>query len=438
MAQGALTDFIAAFIVQRRQAKLDAFDKEATKRLAARLSDEQKIAQERRELELRYETGSWLSDAANRASQISLVTHAAKFTHGDSKSSSVYSETQSGEGYLSTASLDTSIADATGNAAALDVAKLLQTEIEGDSLLACLRRGDYQPLQALAQSEAQLSQWVDGFSRALTTRNPVSHKLAKQIYFPVGEGYHLLSPLFSSSLAHAMYQKMLAYRFSDQAKAARQAYKSRQWHNAPLVRFPDTAEMHFGGTKPQNISSLNSNRGGRIWLLSARPPEWQTQHKAPQNLTSLFHVAGAFDRAANPVVKRLTELLTGVKDYHNKIIQQARDRYVDELIDLLFVQAAELQRLQWQGWSLQCPELKTHQQLWLDPWRSLQDVAFRQAREKEEWQTAVAEDFARWLNYRLRQRLNAIGKAEKDFWKSRPLFRERLREMESIIREGLK
>ncbi len=43
------------------------------------------IAQERQELEARYLPRNWLTDAAKRAGQIKLVTHGAKFSHGDSK-----------------------------------------------------------------------------------------------------------------------------------------------------------------------------------------------------------------------------------------------------------------------------------------------------------------------------------------------------------------
>jgi CRISPR-associated protein Csy1 len=53
---------------------------------------------------MKYQPRTWLTDAARRAGQISLVTHAAKFTHGDAKSSSIYCETTD-EGYLSTATL---------------------------------------------------------------------------------------------------------------------------------------------------------------------------------------------------------------------------------------------------------------------------------------------------------------------------------------------
>ncbi|EKK7715119.1 type I-F CRISPR-associated protein Csy1 [Cronobacter dublinensis] len=437
MSQGALAAFIADYIATRRQSKLEQFDKDAAKRLAAGERDEATLLQERRELETRYETRHWLTDAASRAKRITVATHAAKYTHGYSRSSSVYRTTTTIDGYLSTSMMQNLVIDFDCDAAGLDVVNLINTEVEGDSLLAALQRGDYSALQALAQDDAQRQHWVDGFSRALTTSAPASHKLAKQIYFPVDEGYHLLSPLFPSSLAHAMHQKMLAYRFGEEAKAAWAARKAQRWHSTPLTLFPATAEMHFGGTKPQNISFLNVKRNGRIWLLCARPPLWQRQEKPPRYLSSIF-AGKAFNRATGGTVQRLADLLVGVKDHTNLAIRRARDRYVDELIDLLFAQASELQRPEWQGWSLECEKLVAHQQCWLDPWRARQDEAFCRERESDHWQAAVEEDFARWLNYRLSKQLPDVGKVEKAFWGSRPLFRQRLREMESILEEVLK
>jgi CRISPR-associated protein Csy1 len=127
MDEGALIAALRNYIAGRRQAKLEAFDKAAAKRSDA---DSATLAAERRELELRYEPKAWLTDAAKRAGQINLVTHAAKFTHGDSKSSSIFSEAVAQEGYLSSAAMSGLEPDAVGNAAALDVAKLLQMRIE--------------------------------------------------------------------------------------------------------------------------------------------------------------------------------------------------------------------------------------------------------------------------------------------------------------------
>ncbi|HAS1311284.1 TPA: type I-F CRISPR-associated protein Csy1 [Enterobacter bugandensis] len=436
MSVEALSAFIAEYIAGRRQTKLEAFDKEAAKRSD---TDSATLAAERRELELRYEPKAWLTDAAKRAGQINLVTHAAKFTHGDSKSSSIYSEAVALEGYLSTAALSGLEPDAVGNAAALDVAKLLQTRVEGgDSLLASLKRGDRAALAAFTDDADQLDEWIAGFSRALTPGEPASHKLAKQGYFPVGENYHLLSPLFATSLVHAMHQKMIAFRFGDDVKAIWKARREKTWHPTPLTLFPDSAEIHFGGTKPQNISYLNSVRGGRSWLLSCQPPQWKKADKPPTTLRSIFTSGGQFDRRANSTVQLLVSLLTRTGDYTNVRIREARDEYIDALIDLLFVVASELQRDTWQNWTLSCERLVTHQQLWLDPWRTKTDEAFRLERNKDDWQVSVATDFALWLNARLSKVLKDLGYVEQREWQTRERLRSNLREMEKIIREALK
>ncbi|RKQ41017.1 type I-F CRISPR-associated protein Csy1 [Enterobacter sp. R1(2018)] len=428
-----LSAFVDLYVAGRRQAKLDVFDKAKLKRLAEG-EDESQLLEERRELELRYETRAWLTDAANRAGQISLVTHAAKYTHGDSKSSSIFSSATATDGYLSTATLAKPAADAVGNAAALDVAKLLQTEIEGDSLLSCLQRGDRSALAELAENDEQLSQWVEGFSRALTTKQPTSHKLAKQIYFPVEDGYHLLNPLFSSSLAQALHERMVALRFSEESKAIWAARKDGKWHAQPLVMFPNLAGMNFGGTKPQNISALNSSRGGRVWLLPSKAPFWENQKIPPLKMKTIF-VQGPFDRSTRQIRGRLIHLLISTGNTKNYQIRQQRNRYIDELIDLLFNLAADIQREEWSGWTQDenC-QLKPHQQLWLDPWRAQTDEVFRAERDKDDWQDAVADDFALWLNSHLHRADMPVGQTERREWQTRPLFRRRLREMENALR----
>lgn len=433
MSYKGLTAFIEEYIAGRRQTKLDAFDKAKAKRLVAGEVESQ-LLEERRELELRYETRAWLTDAANRAVQINLVTHAAKYTHGDSKSSSIFSESSDSDGYLSTSTLAKPSADAVGNAAALDVAKLLQTETDGDSLLACLQRGDHSKLAELAESEEQLSQWVEGFSRTLTTKQPSSHKLAKQVYFPVEDGYHLLNPLFSSALAQALHNRMVSLRFREESKAAWAARKAGEWHSQPLTMFPNLAVMNFGGTKPQNISALNSSRGGRVWLLSSQAPEWKRQESSPLVMTSIFSFK-TFKRMTQSTINDLVRVMTTKSHNAPYQIRQQYNRYIDELIDLLFNLAVDIQHKEGRGWTQdeKC-QLKPHQQLWLDPWRAQTDEAFRSERDKDDWQDAVADDFALWLNGHLQRADMPVGQTERHEWRTRPLFRRRLREMENALR----
>ncbi|CUY07325.1 type I-F CRISPR-associated protein Csy1 [Serratia marcescens] len=445
MPQQGLASFIVTYIEGRRQPKLEAFDKDAQKKLAAATEAEQgvlqqQLAQERRDLEQRYEVRAWLTDAAARAGQISLVTHAAKYTHSDAKGSSVYGEGEGDERYLSTAALPKPAVDAVGNAAALDVAKLLQTEHQGDSLLACLQRQDHSALAELAETPQQLEQWISGFSQALINKQPSSHKLAKQIYFPVGDGYHLLSPLFSSSLAQALHDRLLHVRFSDETKEANQARRAGQWHPEQLTYFPQTAVMNMGGTKPQNISYLNSVRGGRVWLLPCTPPEWQSLDKPPYGCKSIFERRGPFSYLVRGIVAQLRHFLLGVQEREStKEIRRRRQDYIDQIIDMLFNVVADIQREEWRGWSSQdgC-ELKAAQRLWLDPFRSIDDELFRAEREKEAWQIDIADDFAVWLNRQLSIEPMNMGMVERRDWRAAPLFRQRLRELEDALAEDLK
>ncbi len=435
--------FILSYINTRKQAKLETFDKEAEKKRAglsgeALSTTESELAQARREIERKHEVGNWVTDAANRAGQISLVTHALKYTHSDAKGSSIFSTgTAADATTLSTSTLVQPAIDAVGNAAALDVARLLQTEYEGESLVGALRRGDYRALEELAESPEQLSHWLEGFRQVFTDRQLSSHKLAKQVYFPVGNGkYHLLSPLYSSSLAQALYQRIHAVRFGDQAKAIRQAQKANQWHDHPAIHYPNLAVQNMGGTKPQNISSLNSSRSGRSYLLNCAPPQWYSVEKPPQYHGSIFRPRGEVDYHTRTTLKQMQRFLLKVKTVeNNRDIRQQRLSYLDQLIDQLFFYVASVQHLS-PGWSAES-ELKRAQQLWLDPYRARTDAIFRHELEAGDWQQSVADEFGRWLNHRLKHEDLIFGEVERREWATAALFRRRMREMEDALKEDL-
>ena len=88
-------------------------------------------------------------------------------------------------------------------------------------------------------------------------------------------------------------------RYGDEPKAIREARKAGKYHDKPDIRFLDTAIQSFGGSKPQNISQLNSQRGGKTNLLNCAPPSWQSTLKPPLNDQSIF-----FDREFNRRVWR--------------------------------------------------------------------------------------------------------------------------------------
>lgn len=446
MKYEGLAGVIADYISMRKRQKMEPIEKEAEK-VAEALNDDSANSSKRLELDAEIKKiedhfvfHHWLNDAANRAKQISLATHAIKFSHADAKGSSVLAlgRHEPTVNYLCTATLKKPDVDAVGNAAALDVAKLLQLELNGESLASCLNRGDSSALAAFSQSEAQLEEWVRGFKLALSDKSLKSHTLSRQLYFPVGEQkYHLLSPLFSSSLAQGIYNRITEIRFDDGAKAVRDAKKAGKYTDRQDVSYLNIALQNFGGSKPQNISQLNSTRGGKSFMLSNAPPAWQTQLKPPANSKSIF--SGEYDRRAWRQAQKLQQYLLSIQDSDSTMaIRHKLAAYLDELVDTLFNYASEVQNLtQFAGWSANA-KLKRAQQLWLDPYRN--DPLFQEERAKGDWQLQIADDFAFWLKRRLKHEKLVFGEVEHQEWlrllnRRLSLVHSRLREFEADLPE---
>lgn len=226
--QTEISTLIQAYIEQRRQTKLDEIEKKKNVKNGV---SEIELANLNEQIQTAYQdfdVQTWLTSAAVRAKQISLATHAVKFTHGSAKGSNILAlVTHTDAPYLDSSAIVTPAVDAVGNAAALDVAKLLQLDDGNATLAVYLSQGDDHVLRPLASSDEQCQLWADGLRQALEVKTPSSHTLAKQIYFPIGgdNQYHLISPLYSSALAHELFHQVQYSRFSDEMKAAREAHK---------------------------------------------------------------------------------------------------------------------------------------------------------------------------------------------------------------------
>ena len=91
---------------------------------------------------------------------------------------------------------------------------------------------------------------------------------------------------------------------------------------------------------------------------------------------------------------------------------------IDKIIDHLIQYGAEIQsQKEYAGWSAdtRC-KLSMVEQLWLDPYRCTTDPLFKQEREKNNWQAGVADQFAFWLNQRIKSNLLTPGDDEHTHW----------------------
>lgn len=416
---------IHAFLQERLDAKLEKLK-----------ADEEG---KRAELIAQHQPTAWLEDAARRVQQIQAVTHSLKPIHPDARGTNLYVEprTLPPLAELGSHALgERFVGDVVGNAAALDVYKLLKLEVNGRSLLAALLVHDADALAALHADPAQAQALRDAFVSLAQPRaeSPSSHTLAKQLYWLTGSDacedahYTLLAPLYATSLAHAVHAQVQEDRFGEANKAARQARRERKAHDGAFHDYPGLAVQNMGGTKPQNISQLNSERRGMNYLLSSLPPQWQASAvRLPVHATSVF------DRLfiARPEVRRTVRALRVFLESNpepNLATRDRREELLDALVDELVSLAAELQQILPPGWSREderFADLHRSEQLWLDPLRAEQTDEAEFAREwlQMDWPAAVGQRFANWLNAQLRGKL-PVGDAEARAWQKELLTDE--------------
>lgn len=379
----------------------------------------------RNELTAQFVFATWIIDAARRASQIQAVTHSLKAMHPDARGTNLY---RPPDGLVNHAEIGSHTlgavfaGDVVGNAAALDVYKFLRVDVEGRPLLDAILANDPDLTAALGDDSAKVSDWIAGFAALVQPRGELaSHTRAKQLYWLAGDDprddghFHLLAPLYASSLAHAVYQTINEDRFGEATKVARQARRDQRDHPHGYHEYPHLAVQKLGGTKPQNISQLNSERRGDNYLLASLPPNWKSRA-----VREPFHTDSVFPRfGQRPEVRELVHGLKAFLATDPDPTAETRERraaYIDGLTDELVGFAAELQTALPAGWSLDpACRLVQAEQLWLDPARAEDDEAFRSEWQQMHWPDEVGRRFANWLNSKLVDKL-AMGDIEQRAW----------------------
>lgn len=397
---------IEAFIRERLQSKLDGL----------RDNDNEK----RQKLMHDYSRENWLDNAAKRVGQIQLVTHALKYTHPDARGTSIHHTVQSKgcEPWIISTS-EAPMDDVVGNAAALDVFKFLKLEAGGLSVLERVQSSDTSLKVAMSDDVVCAQRWCDAFAGITQSQTQLtSHTLAKQVYFPLPDGgYHLLSPLYPTSLAHSLHQHIQHDLFSEEAKDARAARHKKVAHPNGHCEHPQLGIRKFGGSKPQNISQLNSKRGGTGYLLPSLPPTWKCQAiKLPLGVRTVFSrwIQWGDLRDLPNELKRYLEHLP--RDYTNIHMRRSRARRVDDIVDALLNRAAAIQQLS-AGWSAM-PEcwLDEAEVCWLDPGRAQADEEFARQRRSRDWPRQIGHRFGNWLNARIRSDRLCVGEGEHRVW----------------------
>lgn len=401
-------------------------------------------------LQAQFEPQTWLADAARRVSQLQVVTHSLKGVHPDAKGTNLYVEPQQ----LNQLDLVGSQClpadfegDVVGNAAALDVYKFLKLQWNGSSLLELALEKDTALVEALSGDRAEAEDWLVAFADIVEPKGtPSSHARGKQIYWLIDEdptkdtSYHLLAPLYATSLTHRFYAQVSpnTWFYGDHNKAARKALRERSAFEDGYISYPNLAVQKLGGTKPQNISQLNSERGGQNYLLASLPPNWRSRSiYAP--MTEAFR---SFQ--GRPEVRRILADLRRFLESDpakNRHTDNLRDDFTAMLVDELMLFTIDIHSLA-PGWTMdeRC-RLALDEQYWLDPGRSELDAEFAKASRQSDWSGSISARAANWLNGKLNDKsaLN-FGDSEHRHWKGNfddvlKSFSRQLDDMQDALRD---
>ncbi|GAA60412.1 hypothetical protein P20652_2278 [Pseudoalteromonas sp. BSi20652] len=372
-----------------------------------------------KELELlceqQFSLNEWLPSAAKRAGQISMSTHPCTFSHPSARKnkngyvSSVLAEIERIEdGYLKTGNVAVAT-DALGNAAALDVYKFLtlnmqdgcnllthiQDETELAQTLLTIKSTNYQELRA------GFLTMIEGATESIT-----SSKI-KQVYFPVDDDYHQLSLLTNSGMVYQLRSRLDKLRFSDEVKELRDKKRKNEFSEQGYSEIYGLTTIGYGGTKPQNISVLNNQNGGKAHLLSSLPPsiEKRNIHFPKSN----FFVESFKKYEYADHFKALHKLFQA--DYNNINIRDARDGYLQNIIDLLIEKMWAVRAVSQTQFHEGTSSLSSTQRTWL----LANNIKERE--NSEQWLDLLVTEISAWLSRSYEKVLDKqaikLGEAER-------------------------
>lgn len=368
-----------------------------------------------------FDYSNWLDDKSFKAKGVGFSTHIAKLTHsGISGASNIFFNEPENKNYLSTASLKNKpieISQVDNKLA--PIGKLLQLRNNNESLSEQLEKGDLAVFEQFAKDDEQLSCWRNGFLAVFSEKELSTHYLAKQIYFPINhndhcdnENYHLVSPMMSSSLDQAIFEKVNFAKYSKDMVEIRKKKREGTYHTSTLVSYPNLATLKVTASNPGNASPLNGTRSGKRYLFPSTPPVWKVIKQPPLKQKSIF--SGEFEKRAWKSTRELQKYLIELqsKEFGNKEIRDQVKYYINDVINILFDYVLDIQSMP-SGWSKDSKLIEAHA-LWLDINRD--DKSFQERRKSDQWQDNVCEDFGLWINSKLSNKKMKLVKFEKDKW----------------------
>lgn len=364
----------------------------------------------------------WFDAMVMHMNECHLASHVGKFTNPDIKTT-VCSHSKKVAGYVTTGGSTCSL-DILTPAQYLGSASLLLSPVTPDKnvLEAVITRDKEleKELELLSLPIEKLQKKVQEMLEDSQKEPEATDTHLRQVYFPIAEGeYHLLSVMPSSCLALEMYQRIRAIN-SHKIDCCN---KKSENYGKPCEEVTGLTMIGFGGTKPQNISALNSRCGGKTYLLSSLPPSLPARKiRLPK---SDFFRESIWYKQQSSALYRLHAYMK--QDRNTIEIRQAIHDLVDEMISAVLFAAYQI-RAEKIGWNEEeaYSQLPTAQKIWLDD-------AYAEERKETSWADDISSSFARWVIRSYEKLLGEdaikLGDAEYGFIK---------KQMETVLKDEVR
>ena len=364
----------------------------------------------------------WFDAMVMHMNECHLASHVGKFTNPDIKTT-VCSHSKKVAGYVTTGGSTCSL-DILTPAQYLGSASLLLSPVTPDKnvLEAVITRDKEleKELELLSLPIEKLQKKVQEMLEDSQKEPEATDTHLRQVYFPIAEGeYHLLSVMPSSSLALEMYQRIRAIN----GHKIDCCNKKSENYGKPCEEVTGLTMIGFGGSKPLNISALNSRCGGKTYLLSSLPPSLPARKiRLPK---SDFFRESIWYKQQSSALYRLHAYMK--QDRNTIEIRQAIHDLVDEMISAVLFAAYQI-RAEKIGWNEEeaYSQLPTAQKIWLDD-------AYAEERKETSWADDISSSFARWVIRSYEKLLGEdaikLGDAEYGFIK---------KQMETVLKDEVR
>jgi len=237
-----------------------------------------------------------------------------------------------------------------------------------------------------------------------SSKTLVTSTKIKQVYFPVESDYHQLSILSNSGIMYHLKERINTMRFSDEVKEIREKRKKGDYSESGYSEIYDLTTIGYGGTKPQNISVLNSQNGGKTYLLRSMPPVLKKREIH-------FPKSNFFQESIKPwEISEIFDALYCIAstDYNNIDIRNGRIYRYGQLMDKIIEKMWTIRLISQEQYYERNSKLKSHQKIWLAH-------EYEQMRESDDaWLDKLEKEITLWIFKSYEKRTNKkFGEEER-------------------------